>query len=344
MQIGPLLQATDYFRRSTVRVGGPIGHKEWLHFCLQTEDLDLLLNFSVSDDVDASPADFRERGHVIMLARDGDSWLGDADRYWEPDMDVAGGEVAARLGDCRVTLVDGEFRLSAGLREVPLSAELTLTPEVLPSFSNNIRLGPGQSLSWLAVPRLRAAGIVRCGSRIHRLDGVIAYHDHNWGHFSWGADFAWEWGYTAPVDVECPWSVMLVRLSDRALTSTRTQALTLWRGAEIVRSFRGRELTISSEGFLGQRHVLKIPRVMALLASGSATEVPRRLTFEAESEGDTLCVEMEACSVAQIVIPNDRSARVTIINEVAATTRVHGRIRGEAVAYRGKGMFEVLAS
>ncbi len=344
MQIGSLLRSTDYFRRSLVRAGGPCGHKEWLHFCLQTDDLDLLINFSVNDDVDASADRPRECGHVIMLARAGDRWFGDADRYWAHEMDVAGGEVAACMGTCRVAL-DGEaFRVVAGLRDVPLMAELTLIPEVAPSFSNNIHLVAGQSLSWLAVPRLRAAGVVRCAGRTHRVDGAIAYHDHNWGYFEWGADFAWEWGYTVPAADGCPWSVMFVRLSDRALTSTRTQALTLWRGPEIVRSFRGSDLRVRSEGFLRPRSVFKVPPVMGLLAPGTSCEVPRRLVFTAESDGDKLHIVMEAHSVAQIVIPNDRSARVTIINEVVATTEVHGTIRGECVNYCGRGMFEVLAA
>lgn len=344
MITGDLLRSTDYIRRSMVRTPGSLGHKEWLHFCLQTDELDLLINYSVCDDIDAPPGRPGERGHVIILARDGERWIGDADRYWERDLDIAGGEVAARMGRSGFSLVGDEFRVFSALREAPLTAELTLVPEVLPSFSNNIRLVPGQSLSWLAVPRLRASGLVRCGDRTHRLDGAIAYHDHNWGHFDWGADFAWEWGYTAPVAPECPWTVMFVRLSDRALTATRTQALTLWRGPEIVRSFRRTDLRVRSEGFLRQEGVFKVPPVMALLTPGSACEVPQRLTFMAESDGDTLEVTMDARSVAQIVVPNDRSPRVTIINEVTASAVVRGNIRGESFAYQGRGMFEVLAS
>lgn len=345
MDLGPVLSWTDYFRRSPARAGGPRGHKEWLHFCLQHDGADVLVNFSISDEVDgAYSRQGAERGHVIVLVREGDRWFGDVDRYWESDMDVAGGEVRARLGASRVELRDGAFHVTACLRDVPIEVSLILEPETFPSFSNNIRLSEAHSLSWLAVPRLRASGTVRTPSGTRRLRRAIAYHDHNWGQFAWGADFAWEWGYGAPVDESCPWSFMFVRLSDRAMTSTQTQALTLWHGSDIVRSFRGRDMRVSTSGFLAAKDVYKVPAVMALLAPGTATEVPRTLTIQAEADGDALEIMMEARSVAQIIVPNDSAPGVTIVNEVAAALRASGRVRHQRVAYEGRGMFEVLSS
>jgi hypothetical protein len=344
MQLGPLLSWTDYFRRSPARAGGPRGHKEWLHFCLQHADLDVLVNFSVSDEAEPSCARGSERAHVIVLVRDGERWIGDVDRYWEPDIAIAGGEVSALIGKNQVELKDGAFHVTAKLRNVPLEVELVLEPETFPSFSNNIHLSQGHTLSWLAVPRLLAAGTVRSSGKTHHLRDAIAYHDHNWGNFAWGADSAWEWGYGAPSDAECPWSFMFVRLSNRAMSSTRTQALTLWRGSEIVRSFRGRDLRVSTSGFRSAERVFKIPAVMGLLAPGSATEVPQTLTITADADGDTLEIVMEARSVAQIIVPNDREAGVTIVNEVAATLRASGRVFDQRIDYAGRGMFEILAS
>jgi hypothetical protein len=344
MKLGPILSSTDYFRRSPARAGGGVGHKEWMHFCLQQPGLDLLVNFSVSDELGPFAGPGGERAHVIVLVRDESRWYGDVDRYWHSDVDIAGGEVAARIGNSRLTLTGDALVVRASLREVPVDVDITFVPEVFPSFSNNIRLAGSDALSWLVVPRLRASGVVRCAGVTHRLDDVVAYHDHNWGTFAWGADFAWEWGYGAPSDASCPWSFMFVRLSDRAMTSTKTQALTLWRGSEIVRSFRGRNLHVSTNGLLASRSVFKIPAAMALLAPGTATEVPRTLTIAAASDGDSLEIVMEAQDVAQIVVPNDRSTGVTIVNEVAATLRASGTIVDEPVDYRGRGMFEVLAS
>lgn len=344
MQLGPLLNWTDYFRRSPARADGPRGHKEWLHFCLQHADLDVLINFSVSDETETSCARGSERAHVIVLVRDGDRWIGDVDRYWETDICIAGGEVSARIGASHLELKAGAFHVTGKLRNVPLEVELVFEPETFPSFSNNIHLSQGHALSWLAVPRLRATGTVRSSGGTHHLHDAIAYHDHNWGNFAWGADFAWEWGYGAPSDPGCPWSFMFVRLSNRSMSSTRTQALTLWRGSEIVRSFRGRDLHISASGFHSAKHVFKIPTVMGLLAPGSATEVPQKLTITAEADGDTLEIIMEARSVAQIIVPNDREAGVTIVNEVSATLRASGRVFDQHIEYEGRGIFEILAS
>jgi hypothetical protein len=345
MRLGPILTSTDYFRRSPARAGAGRGHKEWLHFCLHHADIDVLINFSVNDEIESSSSvPGKERAHVIALVRQGDRWLGDVDRYWESDIDIAGGEVAARFGECRLELRESAFHVSARLRDVPLEIELELAPETFPSFSNNIHLSRDHSLSWLAVPRLRASGTVRCSGSTWHVTGAMAYHDHNWGHFAWGADFAWEWGYGAPLDSSCPWSFLFVRLSDRAMTSTQTQALTLWRGSDIVRSFRGRDLRVSASGFLAAERVFKFPAVMALLSPGTATEVPRTLTILVDADGDVLEIVMEARSVAQIIVPNDRGAGVTIVNEVAATLRVSGRVLDQSIDYHGRGMFEVLAA
>src|SRR5580693_8861407 len=124
MRLGPLLSSTDYFRRSPARAGGPRGHKEWLHFCVQQGDLDVLINFSVSDEIDSPGARVGERAHVIALVRDGERWLGDVDRYWESDVDIAGGEVSARIGESRLQLEGGTFHVTAKLRDVPLEVEL----------------------------------------------------------------------------------------------------------------------------------------------------------------------------------------------------------------------------
>lgn len=342
MSLASLLASTDYFRRSPARAGGARGHKEWFHFCVQQPGLDALVNFNVSDEVDTSRSPAGERAHVVALVHDGNRWLGGVDRHWESDFDIAGGEVHARMGRNRMSLSGGAFRVTANLRQQPLEIDLALEPEAFPLLSNNIRLSADQGLNWVVVPRLRASGVVRASGVEHRVRDALSYHDHNWGRFAWGADFAWEWGYGAPADAACPWSLIFVRLSNRTMTSTRTQALTLWRGRDMVRSFRGRELRASTGGVFSSTPIYKVPSVMALLAPGSATEVPARLTLTADADGDTLTVELIARSVAQIIVPNDRTAGVTTINEVAASLHVFGRVFDEAIDYEGRGMFEVL--
>ena len=50
------LRMTDGWRRSPASAGGPVGHKEWMHFCVFAATdagvpVDALLNFSLTDGV-----------------------------------------------------------------------------------------------------------------------------------------------------------------------------------------------------------------------------------------------------------------------------------------------------
>ena len=345
MELTSILRRADYFRRSAARVDGRHDHKEWLHFCVRQGDLDVLVNFGVNDDRAHANGTASERGQLIVLVRRGDRWVGDAERYWNDGTEIGGGEIYARIGGSTLALApDGAFLIHARLCSQPIEVDLRLSPDTFPSLANNIRLGPGQALNWLVVPRLRAQGTVRIGNETRELGGALAYHDHNWGRFAWGADFAWEWGYGAPDDAACPWSFMFVRLSDRAMTSTKTQVLTVWRGPHLVRSFRGRQLRIVADDALSPREVLQVPPVMGLLSPGAATDVPARLVLEAEADGDWFRVELRSRSVAQIIVPNDGGPGVTRINEVAADLSASGGIADECFDYAGGGVFEVLAS
>ena len=82
----------------------------------------------------------------------------------------------------------------------------------------------------------------------YSLDGSPAYHDHDWGHFRWGRDFAWEWGFSLPEDPSNPWSLVFVRMSDRSRHQAYTQAVFVWRREATHRTFLDHEIGIATRG------------------------------------------------------------------------------------------------
>jgi hypothetical protein len=234
----------------------------------------------------------------------------------------------------------GRFRIQARLPESGLAVELELVPLTVPGVFNNLPLGPDR-LSWVFVPRLRAEGTVTLDGRRVEVRNAAAYHDHNWGHFPWGGDFAWEWGYAVAPLTE-PWSLVLSRLSDRSHASDLSRALFLWHGMRQLRFFRNEELTVEHEGFLRPRDVLRVPGIMRLLAPGDACDVPRRVIIDARSGNDRLTCVYEPSSVVQIGVPHDGDHGATLINEATGTMEVDGRIDGRPVAWRGRALFEFL--
>ncbi len=339
------LRRSDYFRRSPAAVGGPGGHKEWMHFCVYSEAVDVLINISFVDDlhsVDAArPASL---GRWILLART-DGWHGDIDTYAdESELRVFAGQLDARLGDNEVRFRDGVYELRGALRDRPLAVDLRLEPVTFPSLVHNVQVEDGPPIHWLVLPRLLASGTITVGSRTFPVLEAPAYHDHNWGHFGWGRDFAWEWGFGLPADPEVPWSVVFVRLGDRMRTRSMMQGLMLWKDARQHRLLRDHEVEVRHEGLLRPDRLFKVPGVMGLISPGLATDIPRRTIIAARSGEDHLEAVFHAEDVAQVILPNDADLGVTIINEVAGALVVEGRVRGEAVHMSGRTIFEYLGA
>jgi len=337
------LEGSDWLRRSPFLHGGPQGHKEWWHFAAYAPGLDVLVNFSLVDDVRPGAPGGQEFARVTVLVRT-DAWDGDVELVEMRRVDAPGGGLSMQFGPHHASFRDGAYHLRVTLGRRPIALDLVLRPEVLPSVAHNIPLDPGPPIHWLVVPRCRAEGTVTLAGVTHTLVNAPAYHDHNWGHFAWGRDFAWEWGFGLPPSQDNPWSMVFVRLSDRAHTLARMQALFLWRGAWQHRVLRGADLTITREGFLRPSRVLKVPRAMALVSPSPVTDVPARLIVEAQGEGDTVRCVFTAHDLAQVVIPNDHNPGNTLINEVGGAVTVEGTVRGERVFMEGRAVFEFLGA
>ncbi|WP_437610054.1 hypothetical protein WMF20_01520 [Sorangium sp. So ce834] len=341
-RVSATLAATDYFRRSPARLRGRADHKEWQHFLVHTEGAHLLVNFNLVDDRWAPDPRRAEVARLIALART-DAWDGGVDRFADGEVEVVSGRIDARFGESWLRFDRGRYLLSIALRDRPLAAELELVPTTTPALSANQPLSPERSLSWLFVPRLVARGTITAGGVTRRVEAAPAYHDHNWGHFLWGDDFSWEWGSALPWDPANAWSVVHVRMTDRGRSAARYQGLFLWREGEPLRVFRDEEIRVAYDGCFDVGRPLRVPRVMALLAPGLASDVPRRMEVVARGDGDELRLRFAPDAVAQVVMPSERELEaVTVLNEVSGRAALSGRVRGVEVAMEGPGVFEFL--
>jgi hypothetical protein len=335
------IEATDFMRRSGAAFSGESGHKEWLHFAVHAPNVSALVNFSVADDIGDTAKRGAQIGRVTCLVKE-DDWDGDVDTYRDRAASARGGRIDVRLGDSFVKFESGEFRVQAVLRRRAVAVDLVLRPEAVPSESNNVFFDDCPSMSWVVLPRLRATGHIHVGSRRHDIVDAPAYHDHNWGSFRWGKNFAWEWGYGLPNRGPDAWSAVFVRFMDRARLADLMRGLLVWHGPRQRRIFRCDEIDVRYEGFARQHRVFKLPRPMGLLAPGTATDVPRRVTAVATSRDDHVEMTFDTDDVAQIVTPNDDDLGVTIINEAFGRVQLTGEIDGEAFDVRGPSTFEFL--
>src|SRR5437870_2866972 len=317
--------AADFLRRSPVLYGGgTAGYKEWLHFCVLAPELELLVNFSFSDDLRRSDRG-AEIARLTVLVRN-EAWDGDVETFRDGDIQARGGAVDLALGESRLRFRDGRYALRMRLRERPVAADLVLRPLTAPARAPNIPMIEGPALHWIAIPRLAATGTVTVGGHTHRLVDVNAYHDHNFGHLLWGRNFSWRWAFALPLDAAQPWTFTFASLADRARSHALSQGVFLWKGADRCRTFRDHDIEIRPDvGFLAPRHVFKVPRVMALLSPETTTDVPRSLELDAAAEGDRLHYEFEAQDLAQVVIPNEVDLGVTVLRSEEHTPELQSR-------------------
>jgi hypothetical protein len=317
--------------------------------------LDVLVNLSFVDELRHDPDDAQARrdrrgarwgeaARLTLLVRDAGGWDGDVERFEPWEVAAPPGRIEARLGDNALRWEGGRYELRARLRERPIEVALSLEPACEPALAPNIPLETGPPIHWAVVPRLWATGWVKVGGRRYELSGAPSYHDHNWGRWSWGDDFAWEWGFGLAEDRACPWHVVFVRLSNRARTRALAQGLFLWRDGVQRRVFREHDVEVWGEGLLRPARTLKLPRVMGLLSPGSATDVPQALRARAHAHYDNVEMCFLAEEGAQVILPNDKTSGVTIINEVSGALCLEGEVGGEAVELRGRAVFEFLGA
>jgi hypothetical protein len=333
-----VIALTDHVRLPVPRDANADWSKEWYHFCIIGPRIQAIVNLSLTYDTWSAASPGERVARVILLVREG-TWDGGVDTIPFRDVQAHRGHVNLRFGQNSVCFQDGVFRLSIALESRPITLVLKLRPIAYPLLRRNTPLGAGM-INWLVVPRLSATGTITVGKCVHELHEVPAYHDHNWGHWLWGHDFAWQWGFALPDGADMPWGVVFDQMTNRARTETAELKLSLWKHDTLHRLFLHEEIAVQRAGYLPPGRVPKFPPVMALLAPERTTGVPRYLEVTAATGDDHLRCRFEAQDAAQLIIPNETDLGVTIINEVGGRLELEGQVKGEPVALEGKGFFE----
>jgi hypothetical protein len=339
-----LLARSDFWRRSPASAGGPPGHKEWSYFCALGGEVDVIVNLSLTDRsplAAGAPGRFEE-ARVTLLARTHDGrWHGDVDACDPGAVQVRAGSIDAQFGRCLLSFAGGAYHLDAqvGSQSRPVSVGLVLRQIARPAMARSVPLGPNAPMHWLVVPRLEATGEVRVGEDRYALRSAPAYHDHNWGSFPWGGDFAWEWA-VALGGQTTPWSLVCYRITDRGRHRCISQGVLLWRDDRHCRTFRDSDLHVRGTGLLRVGRSLRVPRVMSLAIPGTAADIPHRLDVRASSGNDALEIELNLEDCAQIGLANDCDDGMTLISECRGRVKVSGCVRGEPVRFDGPSVVE----
>lgn len=327
----------DYWHHPVQTAGGPL-FKEWSHFCVMQDDFDLLVNFSHLGT--RSGVETRPRLTVLLSYANG-LWDGDMLEFAPEDCTLVPGRFDAAFGKNRMLLDETGYHLNCHLQQRDITIALDLTPSVSPVVANTVRLSDREAIRWMVVPHLRAAGLVTLQGTPQEIGNAPAYHDRNWGCFSWGGSYAWEWATLVPAEESVDWCLVYSRISDQSRGVTRSQSLILWKGRKPNRKFFGRDITVETHGHLRQDRTLQIPRMMALVLNPSAPDVPQAMTIQAHGFGADLRAEIAFEGFGHIGVPNDRGLGLTTLCEIAGRCRISGQVAGEDIDFAGRVQMEI---
>lgn len=339
--IADTIASVDFTRLTSPRDGRRC-FKEWHHFVVMTEEVDLLVNFSLCDDARPEAPPNAQQARVVVTANDG-AWEGDVETFDVGESYAAGGRILLEFGPNRLCFEDGRYQVTVALRSRPIQLELELEPVTRPAYIPSIPMLEGPPLHWVVVPRLLASGWVVVDKRKYSFESVPAYHDHNWGHFLWGHNIAWDWSYLLPNDAATPWSLTFLRLTDRPRTAALSQDILVWRRDRMCEVFREQDLEFEFDrGHFRPAEVFRVPRVMGLLVPRGRCDIPAALTVRGRRGENWIECRCVPDTLSQVLIPSERDLGVTIFNEVGAASEVRGSIDGQALAYQGRSIMEFI--
>ena len=278
------------------------------------------------DSLDSRPSTLdsgrgRERwgGRVLITHRRPD---GRYDRYTADapgervSLDTARADLV--IGESFVRQRDGTYNLWARARGTAGSVLLDLAVRPLPNrYFPPVELAEEELSSGYVVPGLAAgaSGRICLAGRCRRVEGVQAYHDHNWGVWR---DVTWEWG------------------------AARGERMSLLYGGVYQAGAVTSPFFLTLVDSLGVRQVLRFGRIEYLGArsaeGASGVAAPERFTLVGTRDSDTLRLAVEV----DHALATDMSATTfrRVFLQMRGRFALRGRLAGEQVADSGQGFFE----
>jgi len=308
---------------------------EWQHFIVFTEVGTLILNFSRELDSYG-----RECGRLIVLLQ-GVRWETVLETYSRPRFSSDG--MRAAFGDSNLTINSVGWRVAISIPERDVEIRLDVRPASDRLAARNRRVSESARLEWLLYPNVVARGTLRIGDVDTVVDGATGYHDHNWGDFSWGDDFGWEWG-SIPAGDDGRLAVVCSALTNLTGSVRRLQQLFVWVDGKHRWTGRGPEVDRTPGPAWPKGKVPRIPGVMSMVTPAAACRAPSRsLTFEGSTDERAASVEVEFDHRCEILIPDERRPCGTVVlNECVGTARVRWQDGESVLEHEGPAVFEML--
>jgi hypothetical protein len=317
-------------------------YKEWWHLNVidEAHDLDLIVNLSLAGDLHIPG---KGRAYGIVLAHR-------AKQGWAHDIILADGLVpqierqALNLSLGTITLRPVESALRLAIADAPdrkVAAMLDFHPRTEPTMIwRNTPIGQGH-INWLLVPSLDVSGWIDVAGQRYDVVNARGYHDHNWGHWQWGDNFGWDWGFAAAFHDFDGETLSLVydRTTENRGERTIEHSLAVWAGSEMICFFARRHIHLHRRGtFAGL--VRRIPGVAALIAPAQPCSVPAEIVITAREANNWMTARYCPDAAIQIGVPSEMGNGLIELNETFGSLEIAGSVAGRVFSTHRRACFE----
>jgi hypothetical protein len=317
--------------------------KEWYHVNILDDVLgiDTLVNFSLTGNPFAP--DQGEAATIVLVHERGKGWSGNLDQYDGLAATFSELSTNVAMGSSRLHWRDGSFFLDAALRDGSIVLSCELIPKTEPMMIwKNTPVGSGH-INWLIVPWLEAKGFLSVGERHFKFEDARAYHDHNWGHWRWGENFAWDWGFSSRLghaaDGEAI-SFVYDRTTNLQRSDKREHTLAVWKGKRLLKLFTRRNIEYIRSRQFDPRKIGRVPGVMNLANQGQVLSVPAKVEIRAKENRDWLNISFCVEAARQIAVPAEIGVRTVELNESYGHVMLIGQIGKMPLELEGSACFE----
>lgn len=283
-----------------------------------------------------------------------------------------------RISNNTVTLTDEGYRVHIGSGNGISVFDALLIPEAEPApvFNASNLSMPGMGINWLvASPKMEVSGNLSFAGQTYSLNNSRAYHDHNWGYWSWGDDLGWDWGQVSQAgnysnETIGEYSLSFGNITNANHSQSVNSVLNVWKDGEIIANFSGKEIQIEHSN-LSTTDIGIPPAEVAqqyILPQGSFY-FPQNTLLNASSGSDTLKIEFTTQNPVPlpVMIPDGSEIgsesmnesvnesmnesvnesgggiKYRIIWEMIGTYQVNGVIDGKPISYTADGFMEYVA-
>lgn len=337
-------------------------YNEWHYFNMidDEQNLSVICTFKLNGGTNSS--------EVLLGYYANDTWASFYEAYpLTPEVvNYSSTSPDVRIANNTVTLTDEGYRVHVESGEGSGVFDALFKPETKPAPVFNVSnfSVPGTSINWLvASPKMEVSGNLSVAGETYSLNNSRAYHDHNWGYWSWGDDLGWDWGQVSQAgnysnETIGEYSLIFGNITNANHSQSASSVLNVWKDGEIVANFSGEEIQIEHSN-LSTTDIGIPPAEMTqayILPEGSFF-FPQNTFLNASSGSDNLKIEFitQQSVPLPVMVPDgnevgneagnesENGIEYRVIWEMIGTYQVSGVIDGKSISYTADGFMEYVA-